>query len=173
MHNHKSPPVDAGSMADIAFLLLIFFLMTTVIPDDQGISQKLPQNCANSDCTIVQLKRNVLKVFINDDGQLMVNESLVAIHNLKKLTMDFIDNNGIDPKLSESPKKAVISLKSNRGTPYSTYINVQNELLAAYASIRNDLAKTTYKKEYVQLNSSELKEIKALIPQIISEAETN
>ena len=122
--------VNAGSMADIAFLLLIFFLVTTTIDTDKGISIKLPpmpeENQPKNDIRIKE--RNVLQVLVNANDMLLVDGQPSDIKELKRLAKDFIDNPSKNPELSESPQKAIISLKNDRGTSYNIYIQVHNEL---------------------------------------------
>jgi len=122
--------VNAGSMADIAFLLLIFFLVTTTIDTDKGILIKLPpmpeENQPKNDIRIKE--RNVLQVLVNANDMLLVDGQPSDIKELKRLAKDFIDNPSKNPELSESPQKAIISLKNDRGTSYNIYIQVHNEL---------------------------------------------
>ena len=117
--NRTTPEVNAGSMADIAFLLLIFFLVTTTIDTDRGISIRLPpmpeENQPENDIRIKE--RNVMKVLVNANDQLLVNGELLNVKDLKRRTKEFIDNPRRDPNLSESPTKAVISLKNDRALP--------------------------------------------------------
>lgn len=167
------PEVNAGSMADIAFLLLIFFLVTTTIDTDKGISIKLPpmpeENQPKNDIRIKE--RNVLQVLVNDNDMLLVNGQPLDIKGLKRRTKDFIDNPSKDPELSESPQKAVISLKNDRGTSYNIYIQVHNELKAAYNELRDARARMLYGRGLDQLSESRQNEIKDFYRQVISEAE--
>ena len=93
------------------------------------------------------------------------------ISQLREGAKRFINNNGIDPNLSENPYKAIISLQNDRGTEYKTYIQVQNELAAAYNELRNDAALNKFGKRYIDLNKTDKKEIRKMYPQKISEAE--
>ncbi|MBM3936863.1 MAG: biopolymer transporter ExbD [Sphingomonadales bacterium] len=167
------PEVNAGSMADIAFLLLIFFLVTTTIDTDKGISIKLPpmpeENQPKNDIRIKE--RNVLQVLVNANDMLLVNGQPLDIKGLKRRTKDFIDNPSKDPELSESPQKAVISLKNDRGTSYNIYIQVHNELKAAYNELRDARARMLYGRGLDQLSESRQNEIKDFYRQVISEAE--
>ena len=124
------PEINAGSMADIAFLLLIFFLVTTTMDVDTGISRKLPpmpEEEQLEDDSQIKAK-NIYVVLINANNQLLVEGELMDISQLKEGAKRFIDNNGLDPNLSDNPQKAIISLQNDRGTEYKTYIRVQNEL---------------------------------------------
>ena len=165
--------INAGSMADIAFLLLIFFLVTTTMDVDSGIARKLPpmpdEEMQEDDSQINA--KNIYVVLINTNNQLLVEGELMDISQLREGAKRFINNNGIDPNLSDNPDKAVISLQNDRGTEYKTYIQVQNELAAAYNELRNDAALNKFGKRYIDLNKTDKKEIRKMYPQKISEAE--
>ncbi|TXE18101.1 biopolymer transporter ExbD [Psychroserpens burtonensis] len=152
MAKRSAPEVNAGSMADIAFLLLIFFLVTTTIPKDSGINRKLPPMEPPNDDEVVIKQKNIFTVLINGNDQLLVEDELMELKDLRKAAIEFLDNGGStdaqgnscdyckgarDPKSSDHPDKAIISLKNERETSYATYISVQNELVAAYNDLRN------------------------------------
>ena len=167
------PEINAGSMADIAFLLLIFFLVTTTMDVDTGISRKLPpmpEEEQLEDDSQIKAK-NIYVVLINANNQLLVEGELMDISQLKEGAKRFIDNNGLDPNLSDNPQKEIISIQNDRGTEYKTYKRVQNELAAAYNEIRNDISLKKYGKKYTILNKVKQKEIRKMYPQKISEAE--
>lgn len=202
MARRKSPEVNAGSMADIAFLLLIFFLVTTTIETDSGINRKLPPVEDQIDPPIIRQK-NIFTVVVNKNNQLLVEEELTEIKDLRNLAIEFLDNGGgsgeeacnycqgnRDPRSSDNPDKAIISLKNDRETEYKVYIAVQNELVAAYNVLRNREFARLYPNEtltYVEADlrytdprtsadeKSSLKEkldvVQALYPQKLSEAE--
>ena len=145
----KPPEVNAGSMADIAFLLLIFFLVTTTIETDSGINRKLPPMEDQIDPPIIR-EKNIFTVVVNKYSQILVEENLTDIKDIRRLAMDFLDNGGgkgeeacdycqgdRNSRSSDNPDKAVISLKNDRETPYKSYIAVQNELVAAYNELRD------------------------------------
>lgn len=146
MAKRAAPEVNAGSMADIAFLLLIFFLVTTTIEKDSGINRKLPPMEDNTEPPIIKQK-NIFTVLVNKQDQLLVEDEPMEIKDLRKAAREFLDNNGDgscsfcqgpkDPKSSDNPDKAIISLKNDRETSYAAYISVQNELVAAYNELRN------------------------------------
>lgn len=148
-----TPEINASSMADIAFLLLIFFLVTTTIEVDKGILHKLPRWTEEPPPQQDMNKRNTMVVLINSRDQLLVNDNVASVENLREKAKEFLDNKGRNPNMSESPKKAVISLQNDRGTSYGVYLGVQNELKAAYRELRDDYAMTKYSKTYAQLRS--------------------
>lgn len=162
--------ITASSMADIAFLLLIFFLVTTTILQDEGIMVQLPPY--EVEAPIVQLPpENVLSVLVNAENQLLVEGELLQIGALREKTRNFISNPGKLETLPDNPKKAIISLRNDRGTEYETYIAVYNELKAAYRELWDDLASQRYGKRYAELSPKLQNQIRAEIPLVISEAE--
>jgi hypothetical protein len=149
MAKRSAPEVNAGSMADIAFLLLIFFLVTTTIETDSGLNRKLPPMEDQVDPPIIR-EKNIFTVVVNKNDQLLVEEELTDIKDLRSLAVAFLDNGGgvgdeacdycqgeRDEASSDNPDKAIISLKNNRETSYKVYITIQNELVAAYNELRN------------------------------------
>ncbi|GAB4199541.1 MAG: biopolymer transporter ExbD [Thermoflexibacter sp.] len=173
-----TPEVNASSMADIAFLLLIFFLVTTTIASDKGLTLRLPPKRPPDAMDEVKLKdRNVFNVLVNSNNQLLVEEELMDIKRLKEEAKKFIMNNGRDERSSESPDKAVISLKHDRGTKYEVYISVMDELKKAYNELRAEYMGITV-AEYLEMENDEkkskdpkLEEAKQKIPYQLSEAE--
>lgn len=203
MAKRAAPEVNAGSMADIAFLLLIFFLVTTTIETDSGINRKLPPTDEVVDPPIIK-ERNIFTVVVNKNNQLLVEEKPLDLANLRQAAIEFLDNGGgqgeeacdycegpKDPSSSDNPEKAIISLKNDRETSYKVYISVQNELVAAYNDLRdrefaklNPLIGLTFveaNKRYADpryVTERErlkplLDEVKARYPQKLSEAEPN
>lgn len=179
---HSTPQVNAGSMADIAFLLLIFFLVTAVIPKDKGINRQLPAPCIPGDICDTQInKRNMLEVRVNSKNELFVEHDVVTIDELKGIAKDFLDNNGDKScdycngetlkSSSDNPKAAVISLKNDIGTSYGFYIKIQDELSKAYYELRSNYAKVVFKKSVKELTKSELDQVRKAYPFKLSEAE--
>ena len=188
MAKREISEINAGSMADIAFLLLIFFLVTTTMDIDTGISRKLPEKQDPNITPPILKEKNVFEVLVNRRNEILVEgENFMQIEDLREATIKFIDNGGgkdengeectwcggaRDPESSDHPKKAVISLQSDRGTSYGTYIAVQNELVAAYSDLRNIYANNKFGENFDDLSDEEQKVIKKdIYPQIISEAE--
>jgi biopolymer transport protein ExbD len=170
--DRMSNEINAGSMADIAFLLLIFFLVTTTIVEDKGITVKLPV-WSEEEPDITKLnKRNVYSVLVNAQNQLLVRNQPMRVEELKNNAKEFIANPYKRPDLAERPTRAIISLKNDRGTEYGTYIAVYNELKAAYSELWNELSLRKYSVPYSDdLPLAWRKSIRDEIPFVISEAE--
>ena len=163
MARRSSPEVNAGSMADIAFLLLIFFLVTTTIETDSGISRKLPP-IEESEEDVVIKQKNIFTVLLNGKDQILVEDELMELEEIRAAAIEFLDNGGgkgedgcdyckgkKDPRSSDNPDKAIISLKNERETSYAAYISVQNELVAAYTHLRNVRAEELYGESYSEM----------------------
>ena len=163
MARRSSPEVNAGSMADIAFLLLIFFLVTTTIETDSGISRKLPPIEENEEDVIIKQK-NIFTVLLNGKDQILVEDELMELEDIRAAAIEFLDNGGgkgedgcdyckgkRDPRSSDNPDKAIVSLKNERETSYAAYISVQNELVAAYTHLRNVRAEELYGESYSEM----------------------
>lgn len=162
--------IGTGSMADIAFLLLIFFLVATTIDTDKGIKVKLPYYYDDvPPMTITE--RNVFKIFINAKDELLVEGKNEDLKNLKERTKEFILNPSGDANLSESPVRAIVALQNDRATTYEVYLGVYNELRAAYNEIWNEVANTRYRKNFEDLDFEIQKKIRNDFPLIISESE--
>ena len=164
--------INAGSMADIAFLLLIFFLVTTTIAEDKGILVKLPP-WSDEEPDITKLKeRNVFSVLVNAQNQLLVRDEPARIGELRERAKEFIMNPANRPDLAEGPKNAIISLKNDRGTDYDTYLAVYNELKGAYDELWDELSQRRYGEPYSEeMPFARRKAIRDEIPMVLSEAE--
>lgn len=189
LNARKTPEVRADSQADIAFLLLIFFLVATTMNTDKGISRVLPP-IPPEDVKVEdqkQKERNVLLVFVNGAGQLMVADEMIDIRNLKDKAKEFILNVNDDENMPEKEdkeidmpdgskwiyktSKGVISLQTTRDTNYETYIQVQNELTRVFSEIREDVSMQKFNKHFDELDEEERKVITTAVQQKISEAE--
>ncbi|MFZ1750095.1 MAG: biopolymer transporter ExbD, partial [Saprospiraceae bacterium] len=168
--NRMSNEINAGSMADIAFLLLIFFLVTTTIAEDKGVLVKLPAWSEEPPPEMKLNTRNVYSVLVNSQNQLLVRGELMNIKRLKESTKNFILNPQRMENMAESPTKALISIKNDRGTKYSTYLEVYNELKTAYNELWEEAAMAKFGKNLDQLTGYQEKEIRDAIPLVISEA---
>ena len=167
----KAPEVNAGSMADIAFLLLIFFLVTTTIAVDKGVLVKLPPWSNEPPPEMKLNTRNVYSVLVNANNDLLVRGEPKDIKKLREDTKEFIMNPRKLDDMAEKPTKAIISLKNDRGTKYKTYLEVYNELKAAYNELREEEAQKRHNKSYEFITRQQQKEIRNDIPLVISEAE--
>ncbi|MGB0871191.1 MAG: ExbD/TolR family protein [Flavobacteriales bacterium] len=167
------PEINAGSMADIAFLLLIFFLVTTTMDQDSGISRKLPAKPPVDDPTPPPpvKEKNIFVVLVNQSNDLLVEENPMNVEDLKEATIEFITNNDKKDNLSENPKKAVVSLRNHRLTSYDAYVAVQDQLTAAYNEVRNTIANQRFGKKFDELTKEQAKEVRKDYPMNISEAE--
>ncbi len=166
----SAPEVNAGSMADIAFLLLIFFLVTTTIMSDSGILVKLPP--WQYDAVPPPVKtRNILRVAINGGDELLVRTEALPIAALKDKVKEYIMNPNNDPDFAESSNKAIISLVNDRSTTYDAYLAVYNELKAAYSELWEEAAQRQFKLSYLRLSQAQQLSIRNQIPFVLSEAE--
>lgn len=184
--NRKVPEINSSSTADIAFIILIFFLVTTSMDTDRGLARRLPEppeDKPQDDKPKIK-KRNILVVYLNMYDQVMVGEELVQVNDVRRRTKEFIANPYNDEKLPEKKAKDipffgsmmitdqhVVSLQNDRTTSYDLYIQVQNELVAAYNELRNELAQEKWRKDYAALDEEQQKAIRDVYPQRISEAE--
>ncbi len=167
------PEINAGSMADIAFLLLIFFLVTTSIDSDKGIAIKLPPKLPPAQDPPTIKKRNIWEVLINKNDQLLVEGEWMNIDQLCDATKKFIANPSKSEALSQNPDKAVVSLKNDKGTTYGAYISVQNELKRAYNELRDEYCQSKFGRKFDDFPKGSKQQQEALkaFPQKISEAE--
>lgn len=179
-----TPEINGSSMADIAFLLLIFFLVTTTMNVDTGLSRMLPPMPEEITKTEQDVKqRNILTVLVNKSDRLLVGGAPMDVSMLRDKTKEFLANplNDIH-KPEKAPTeieffgsvpvtKGVISLQNDRGTSYRMYMLVQNELVAAYNELREEVARTKFGKSYNDLTEDQQKAVQKVYPLRISEAE--
>ncbi|MDX1672364.1 MAG: biopolymer transporter ExbD [Balneolaceae bacterium] len=165
--------IPSASLADIAFLLLIFFLLVTTIDVDSGIGLVLPPEPEENQDPPPVKERNMLKILVNAQGMVLLDEEPTSITEVKDKVIEFVDNKGQDPNLSESPQKAIVSIKTDRRTPYKTYIDMLDEVMGAYADLRNRASQAEFGRPYDTLEdeSDAQQKIKELYPKKISIAE--
>lgn len=178
------PEISGGAMADIAFMLLIFFLVATTMDVDSGLTRMLPPPIPPDVEPPPPIKeRNVFVVLLNKDDRLLVENEPMKIEDLKQKTKEFIENpndleNLPEKKMKEIPffgnvlvSKGVISLQNDRSTSYGAYLEVQDALVAAYNELKDELAKRKFGKPFDELTDDKQKAIREFYPQAISEAE--
>ncbi len=183
----KTPGINGSSSADIAFMLLIFFLITTSMDTDQGLARRLPPPVPKDqkkDADMDIKKRNLLVVLVSSSNQVLCANEVIDVKQLKDKVKEFIDNPYNDATKPEKEeidvpffgktmvtKNHVISLQNDRGTSYQAYIDVQNELAAAYNELRDDISKKKFGKAFMELDEDQQKAVQMIYPQHISEAE--
>ncbi len=170
IERRNAPAINAGSMADIAFLLLIFFLVTTTILSDNGLLVKLPPWDPNPPQQDAH-SRNLFRVAINSQDLILIRGEEQPLSELKDAVKEFIMNPNGDVTLADKPNKAIVSLINARSTSYETYLKVYNELKAAYNELWEQAAQQRYGRTYRELSVSEQTTIRKDIPLVISEAE--
>ena len=185
MAKKKVPEINGSSMADIAFIALIFFLMVTTMDKEEGISRVLPPIPAEDQKVEDQKvnRRNIIQVKINSNDRLLAGSQPMDVSQLKDKIKEFMTNPYDDPNLPEKEiqdipglgpvpvSKGVISLQNDRGTTYQAYITVQNELIKAVNELRDDFSMRTYGKKYSKLDEERQELVRKAVPQRISEAE--
>ncbi len=181
----KTPEIPSASLADIAFMLLIFFLVTTTMDVDSGLERRLPQWVDPEELDDDQQikERNVFVVLVNRNNDLLVEGEYARINDLRERAKEFMKNPYNDETLPEKEPmevqffgevpvtKGVISLRNDMDTKYGTYIAVQNELVAAINELREELAKSHFGKSYSDLTKDQQESIRTIYPSRISEAE--
>ena len=185
MAKKKTPAINSSSTADIAFLLLCYFLMTTTMGTQTGLSRRLPPMPEKQDKVDDQKvnRRNIIIVKINSADRLLAGSDPIDVSQLKDKIKEFLTNPVNDPNLPEKEEKdiegfgkypvskGVISLQNDRGTSYHAYIAVQNELVKAINELRDEFAYKNYGKPFIQLTEEQQDIAKQAVPQNISEAE--
>ena len=183
----KTPGINGSSSADIAFMLLIFLLITTSMDTDKGLARRLPPPVPKDQKKNEEMdikKRNILVVLINSNNQILCNNEFIDIKQLREKVRNFIENPYNDEHMPEKTevdvpffgkqmvtKNHVISLQNDRGTEYQAYIDVQNELAAAYNELRDEVSRKKFGKAFADLDEDQQKAVQMIYPQKISEAE--
>lgn len=167
----ESAEINGSSMADIAFLLLIFFLVTTTINVDTGIGMVLPPPVTEDNPPPPIKERNLMKVLVNQAGLITMDDEPTPIDEVQSKLIEFIKNPEANEELAASPQAAIVSLKTVRETPYRIYIDMLDEVIGAYAVLRNEVANQNYGREYSQLNLEQKGAVDDIYPKKISIAE--
>ncbi|MFR9543158.1 MAG: biopolymer transporter ExbD [Rikenellaceae bacterium] len=180
----KTPEINAGSMADIAFLLLIFFLVTTTMDVDSGISRTLPPIVDNPQDDGIKVKeRNILSIRVSGNDMILIAGQRVALSQVTDLAKEFATYGPETETLPEKEEveipllgqfmvsKGVISLQNDRSTSYDAYLAVQNELARAYNELRNEFSNQKFNKDFADLTGDERAAVAKAVPTKISEAE--
>lgn len=152
----QNAEVDSSSMADIAFLLLIFFLVTTTIASDKGLLMQLPPD-QPEDQKIELKQKNIFKVLVNSKNDLLVEDEPLKVEDIKDECKEFLTNwgdRGGNPKSSDNPSKAIVSIKTDRGTSYEAYIEVLDEIKRAYHEVRAEYLGISL-QEYLSLDKDD------------------
>ena len=181
----KTPEINSSSTADMAFILLCFFLMTTTMDQDKGLQRRLPPmpdpNQKAQDQKVN--RRNIIVVKINSADRLLAGTEPMDVSQLKDKIKEFLSNPLNDANLPEKEEieiegfgpcmvsKGVISLQNDRGTSYQAYMAVQNELVKAVNELRDEWAMANYGKPYLKLDEDQQGIVRKAVPQNISEAE--
>lgn len=179
----NTPGINTGSMADISFLLLTFFLLTSSINTEQGIPRRLPAPADKTQEVIVEInKRNVFNVIVNFNNQISVNDQVLPLDQLKDKAVEFLENpydlitlpekefKTIDFLGDYRVSQGVISLRNDQSTSYDVYVQVQNELEKAINELRDKVSVQYFGKKYASLDTAYQSSIKKAIPMQISEA---
>ena len=181
----STPSLNTTSSADIAFLLLIFFLVSTTMDVDKGIQRRLPpmpdEKQQQQDVKVN--RRNIVVVRINAQDRILAGGEPMDVTQVKNKIKEFITNPANSESLPEKEmkdiegfgqyavSKGVVSLQNDRGTSYSAYLRVQNEIVKAFNEIRDDFAMVNYGSKYADLDEEKQKIVREAVPQSISEAE--
>ena len=181
----STPALNTTSSADIAFLLLIFFLVSTTMDVDKGIQRRLPpmpdENQKQQDIKVN--RRNIVVVRINSQDRILAGGVPMDVTQVKEKIKEFIVNPANSESLPEKEmkdiegfgqyavSKGVVSLQNDRGTSYSAYLRVQNEIVKAFNEIRDDFAMVNYGSKYADLDEEKQRIVRDAVPQSISEAE--
>jgi len=164
------PRVTASSMADIAFLLLVFFLVCTTIHEDKGIKVLLPPYTSTPTPTVIS-ERNLLRIMLNPSGDVLVNGTPISAEKVRFNVIDFVSNPLRKSTSPADPRKAVISLATHEDAVYADYLAVYDQVLSAYTEMRNEESLAEYGVAYRSLTDAQKVRISKRLPITISEAE--
>ncbi|MEQ8524589.1 biopolymer transporter ExbD [Gracilimonas sp.] len=171
----ESAEINGSSMADIAFLLLIFFLVTTTINVDTGIGLVLPPPLEDDVEPPPIKERNLMNILVNQEGRIVMDEEFYQLGEVKTRLIEFIKNPTNDPNLAETPDLAIISIRTQRETPYRIYVDMLDEVMGAYKDLRDEASRANYGVPYGALeeDSPQQEQVKDMYPKKISIAEPN
>jgi len=183
---HEVPQLNTTSTADISFMLLTFFLMTTSMDSDKGLPRQLPPIADEKQEQTTQevKKRNIMELCLRNNNTLTLNGKPIAINKLRAEVEKFVENRTNSGQLPErttvdipllgkcsTTAAHVIAIQAERKANYETYFAMQNEIMIAYNSLRNKLAKSRFGKSFAELSPEQADAIRTYYPQRISEAE--
>lgn len=163
---HKTPGLNTTSTADISFMLLIFFLVTTSMDVDKGLLRQLPSpepQKKEQQQSVVD-KANLMELRLTAGDTLLVNGKPMQVSLLKEETIRFVHRLG---------KKHLISIESDRDADYNLYFQMQNQLMEAYSQLRNETAQKKYHRDYALLNNDQKEQVRNICPQRITESYAN
>ncbi|MDR9416181.1 MAG: biopolymer transporter ExbD [Gracilimonas sp.] len=169
----EEPDINGSSMADIAFLLLIFFLVTTTINVDTGIGLVLPPPLEEDQEPPPIKERNLMNILVNAEGRILMDDEPKQLGEVKTTLIEFIKNPTNDPGLAETPDLAIVSVKTQRQAPYKVYVDMLDEVMGAYKDLRDEASRANYGVPYGALEneSPQQEQIKDMFPKKISIAE--
>lgn len=163
---HETPGLNTTSTADISFMLLIFFLVTTSMDVDKGLLRQLPSpepQKKEQQQSVVD-KANLMELRLTAGDTLLVNGKPMQVSLLKEETIRFVHRLG---------KKHLISIESDRDADYNLYFQMQNQLMEAYSQLRNETAQKKYHRDYALLNNDQKEQVRNICPQRITESYAN
>lgn len=160
---HSMPVLNTTSTADISFMLLIFFLVTTSMDIDKGLSRQLPPLDDEKEEQVIDMdKNNMIRLAISADNQLSINDNVASLQQVRQQVMDFVEH-------CPDRKEHVISVEVAREANYDTYFNMQNEIVAAYRMLREQRAQKLFGQSFAQCTEAQRDSLRAAYPQRIAE----
>jgi len=156
------PSLNTTATADISFMLLILFLVTTSMDADKGLQRQLPPMDNREEATVDVSKENILQLELTADNQLLIDEKASTTKQLRQRVIDFVEK-------SRDREHHIISLKAHREAKYDAYFNIQNEIVAAYHTLRNRAAQQYYHRSYDECSKEQRERLRQLYPQRIAE----
>lgn len=158
----RVPSLNTTATADISFMLLILFLVTTSMDADKGLQRQLPPVDNREEATIDVNKENIMQLELTAENQLLIDNNAAATSQLRQKVMEFVEK-------SRDRKHHIISLKADRNATYDEYFNIQNEIVAAYHTLRNRAAQRYYHRSYDECTKEQREKLREIYPQRIAE----